>query len=305
MPASSIERTPVFKIVNRQILADDYTRLDIHAPEVACRVQAGQFVRVCPGEGGEHIPLTVVDADVLKGSISLIVHHVGVTTRQLGAMAIHASLYSVLGPLGIPAVIEKKGTVACLAIGIGIAQILPVVRALRKAGNKVISIIGAVRKRELLTESQMRLACHKIFIALDEGSRGTTALSTGGSTPSPGGPAAHPPGCPSSFTPGGHQGLAVAIFKRVIQEENVQGVYTIAPVEIMEEVCCLTKARGIGTRVTVPAVMADGTGMCGSCRLKVGDKTVFSCVEGPEFDGHSVDFRDLRIRMNAFPVRID
>jgi NAD(P)H-flavin reductase len=264
----------MFKILNRQILADDYTRLDIHAPEIASTVKAGQFVRVCPEEGGEHIPLTVVDADALKGSISLIVHHVGVTTRKLGAMAIHTSLYSVLGPLGMPAVIKKKGTVGCLAIGIGIAQILPVVRALRKAGNKVIGIIGAGTKRGLLTESQMRLACNKIFIALDEGSHG-------------------------------HQRLAVDIFKRMIQDENILGVYTIAPVDMMEDICSLTKSRGIETRVTIHTVMADGTGMCGSCRLKVGDKTVFSCVEGPEFDGHSVDFRDLRMRMNAFNLRGD
>lgn len=262
----------MFKILNRQILSHDWTRLDIRAPEIASRVQAGQFVRVCPEEGGEHIPLTVVDADALKGVISLIVHHVGLTTHRLGGMAIHASLYSVLGPLGMPASIEKKGTVACLATGIGIAQILPVVRALKKAGNKVIGIIGAKAKRELLTESQMRLACNKIFIALDERSQG-------------------------------HQGLAVDIFKRVMKDEDIRRVYTIGPVDMMEEVCSLTRARGIETKVTLNTVMVDGTGMCGSCRLKVGGRTVLTCVEGPEFDGHSVDFRDLKMRMHAFDMK--
>lgn len=265
-----------YKIINKQILAENVKRIDIAAPDIARRIRPGQFVSVCPEEDDEHIPLTVTSCHPGKGSISLIFPEMGHTTRKLGALPINESIFSMLGPLGRPARIEKKETAVCVAAGMGIAQILPICRAFKNTGTKVVGMIGAKTKRALMLEPQMRLACHKIFIATDDGSYE-------------------------------RRGLATDILKEFIERQeagnaNVRSllVYAIGSAEMMRTVCSMTKERGIETLVKLNPVMVDCMGMCGSCRVKVGGKTVLACVEGPEFDGHKVDFEDLSIRMNAY-----
>ena len=258
-----------YKIVNKQNFADRFKRLDIRCPDIAGKLRPGQFVKVCPNTGEASIPLIVFAIDPLRGIIAVIVQEADPVAQKLGAMPINQSIYSLLGPLGTPIRIEKKGVVVCIATGIGIARILPVARALKQVGNKVIGIIGARTRRELLLEAQMRIASNKIFVATDDGSRE-------------------------------YRGLATNLLKRVMGEEKIQGVYAVGSVDMMETVCGLTQARNVETQVILDVSMVDCMGLCGSCRVKVGDRTVLACVEGPAFNGHDVDFAELKIRMNAF-----
>ena len=268
-----------FEIVNRQILSPDIRRLEIRAPMIAAKVKAGQFVRICAEEGDNPVSLTVVDMDAGRGVITLIVHESSPSARKLGEMPINEMVYSILGPLGEASFVEKFGTIVCVATGPGIAQILPVARALKKTGNKLIGIIGARTKKELLLEAQMRLACHKIFVTTDDGSYERRGLAT------------------DLF-----RKLLIDLFptKQVNKEEKIDRVYASGSVDMMETVCGLTRESGIATRVMIYPVMVDCAGMCGSCRIRVGGKTVLGCVDGPEFNGHDVDFQDLKIRMNAW-----
>jgi len=258
----------MFEIVNKQILAENIKRIDVVADSIARKIKPGQFVSVSSEEGEERISLSVVDADPEKGTLSLIFHETTPATRQLGAIPIHESIFSILGPLGVPAEIEKVKTVICIATGIGAASLLPVCRGFKKCGSRVIGIIGAKTKRSLMLESQMRLCCNKVFIATEDGSYE-------------------------------QRGRATDILKKIIDEEKVELVYAIGSVDMMEAVCTMTKERNIKTKVHLNAPMVDGMGMCGSCRVKVGGKTVLACVEGPEFDGHKVDFEIYRLRQKG------
>lgn len=258
-----------YKIVNKQMLGSEVKRLVISAPEIAHRVRPGQFVSVCPEEGDERLPLTVVEADAARGTIVLIFRDAGHTLKKLGEFSIDESVFSILGPLGVPAQIKKKGVVVGIATGIGVAQILPIIRAYRKAGNKVIGIIGARTKKDLLLEPQMRLACTKLLLTTEDGSYE-------------------------------RRGLATTLLRELLEKEQIDCVYAVGAVDMMQTVCALTKERKIETRVQLTPVMVDGVGLCGACRVKAGGKIVLACIEGPEFNGHSVDFDDLKIRMKAF-----
>jgi len=259
----------MFEIINKLILAEDIKRLDVYAPQVAQKVKPGQFVNVCAEEDDARIALTVVDSDAVKGTISLIFQENDEITKKLGSLPIQEPLFSILGPLGIPATIEKKGEVVCIATGIGTAQILPICRALGKVGNKVIGIIGAKSKRKLMLEPQVRIACNKIFITTEDGSYE-------------------------------RRGLATELLKNLIEERKIQMVYAIGSPEMMEAVCVMTQEKEIETLVQLNPVMVDCMGMCGSCRVRVAGRTVLACTDGPEFNGHEVDFKDYQIRMNAF-----
>lgn len=265
-----------FKIINKQNLSEDIKRLDISAPDIARRIQPGQFVSVCPEEADERIPLTVVDHDSQKGIISLIIQERGYTTKKLTAMPIHTVIFSILGPLGKPAQIEKKETVFCVATGLGAAQILPICRAFKTIGTRVIGVIGAKSKRTILLEAQMRLACNKIFITTNDGSYERRGLAT--------------------------DLLKELIIQQGKKEESLSSslVYAVGSVDMMQAVCSFTLEKNVPTRIQVNPMMADCLGMCGSCRIRVNGKIVLACLEGPEFDGHTVDFEDLNIRMEAF-----
>jgi ferredoxin--NADP+ reductase len=258
-----------FRITNKQILAEGVKRIDIAAPDIARKILPGQFVSVCPEADDEHIPLAVTSSDPDRGYISLIFPELGHTTRKLGALPINETIFSILGPLGRPARIEKKGVVVCIATGIGIAQILPICRAFKDKGNKVIGIIGAKTKRALMLDPQMRLACNKVLIATDDGSYE-------------------------------RRGLATDLFEKFLDQNKVDLVYAIGAVDMMRRVCSMTEEKRIKTLVRLNPVMVDCMGMCGSCRVKVDGEMVLACVKGPEFDGHKVDFKDLDIRMNAY-----
>lgn len=258
----------MFEIINKQILAEDVKRIDILAPNIARKVQPGQFVSICPEEGDERIPLTVVESDAKKGTITVIFQEKGSTTGKLGSLPIHDSVFAIVGPLGIPSKVEKLGTVVCIATGVGTAQILPICRAFRKAGNKVIGIIGAKSKQTLMLEAQMRLSCSKIHITTNDGTYE-------------------------------RRGQATDVLKELLAKKEVDMVYAIGSLEMMRTVCALTKTKKIATRVQLNPVMVDCMGMCGSCRVKIAGKIVLACMEGPEFDGHKVDFDDFSCRMNA------
>jgi len=265
----------MFEIISKQILAEDIKRVDVFAPHIAKRVKPGQFVKVCPEEGDENIPLTVVDWDKQKETISLIFQEIGETTGKLGSLPINESIYSILGPLGVPSKVEKRGVVICVATGIGTAQILPICRAYGKEGNKIIGIIGAKTKRALMLEPQMRLACNRIQITTNDGSYE-------------------------------RKGLATDILKEEIQKYEADKkdmrsllVYAIGSGDMMQAVCDFTKKKNLKTLVQLSPVMVDCIGMCGSCRVKVDDKIVLACTDGPEFDGHKVDFDEFIKRSNA------
>jgi ferredoxin--NADP+ reductase len=258
----------MFEIINKQILSEDVKKIDVLAPDISKKIKPGQFVSVCPEEGDERIPLTVVDSDNEKGTISFIFQEVGQTTGKLGTLPINESIFSILGPLGVPSEINKKGTVVCIATGVGIAKILPICRAFKSAGNKVIGILGAKTKRALLLEPQIRLSCNKILIATEDGSQEK-------------------------------RGLATDIFEEIVNEQKIDYVYAVGSAEMMQQVSLLTKKKKIETRVQLNPIMVDCMGMCGSCRVKVGGENILACIEGPEFDGHKVDFDDYKARKNA------
>ncbi len=257
-----------FKIVHKQLLAQDIKRLDCHAPDIAFRALAGQFVMVTPDQNHHPIPMAIVDADERKGVISLIVHEVGPSTKALGSLGIGDALQSLVGPLGRPAVIEKYGLVVAVATGIGAAQILPVCKALKKKGNKVIGIVGAKSKKVLMLESQMRVVCDDLFITTNDGSYE-------------------------------RKGLASQVLGELLNKGKVNGVYAIGSVEMMKDAARMAAARNLPVHVTLNPFMANGLGICGSCRVRVGHEFKLACVDGPAFDGHQVDFDDLEKRMKA------
>ena len=258
----------MYKILHKQILAQDIKRIDIHAPAIVSKVAPGQFVMVTCDAQTHPIPMSVIDSDEKRGMISLIVHEIGVATRALGALAIGDTLWKVVGPLGQPAQIEKFGLVVCVATGIGAAQILPLCRALKKKGNKIIGIIGAKSKKVLMLESQMRVVCDEIFIATNDGSYE-------------------------------RKGLATEVLKDFLNKYKVDCVYAIGSVDMMEAACAMTRLKSIPIYVTLNPYMTNGLGLCGSCRVKVGGHFQLACLHGPQFNGHEVDFGDLNYRMNA------
>ena len=258
----------MYKIVNKQLLNQNIKRLDIAAPAIAKKFSPGQFVMVTPTKDSHPVPLTIVDTDERKGTISLIVHEVGAATRELGAISINNEIHLIQGPLGVPAVVDKCGLVVCVATGIGAAQILPICRALKKAGNKVIGIVGAKTKRAMMLEAQMRIVCDEIYIMTNDGSYE-------------------------------RKGLATEILKKLLDKMTVSRVYAIGSVEMMQAASVMTREKNIPLFVTLNPLMLDGNGICGSCRVKVGGQMRLACTDGPQFNGHDVDFEYLSIRMGS------
>ena len=263
----------MYKIIHKQLIAQDIKKIDIAAPLIAARVQPGQFVMVTPVLGEHNIPMTIIDSDERRSVISLLVHEVGSATRKLGDLSIGEGLYQMVGPLGQGAQMDKYGLVICVATGVGAAQILPICRGLKKKGNKVIGIIGAKSKKVLMLESQMRVVCDEIFITTNDGSYE-------------------------------RKGLATGLLKELLNKYTVHRVYAIGSVEMMQAAAQMTKEKNIPLRVTLNPYMVNGLGLCGSCRVKIDGEFRLACVDGPEFDGHKVDYQDLSQRMHALePVQ--
>jgi len=220
-------------------------------------------------ETGERIPLTMADTDPEKGTITVIYMVVGKSTLIFKQLKVGEGYQDVIGPLGQPTHLEKLGTVVCVGGGTGVAVLHPITRGLKQAGNNVISIIGARNKDLLILEEQMKAASHELKICTDDGSYG-------------------------------HHGFVTDVLRDVLEKEDVKLVVGIGPVPMMKFVCEVTKEKNVKTLVSLNPIMIDGTGMCGGCRVTVGGETKFACVDGPEFDGHKVDFDELMLRLQAY-----
>lgn len=258
------------KILAKTRLSAEVYRMDIEAPLIARSRKAGQFVILQVSETfGERVPLTIADADAQTGRVTIIFQAVGATTRRLAEMNVGEELPVFLGPLGRPTEVRQYGTVVCVGGGIGVAPMHPIAQAMKAAGNRVIVIMGARTKELLILEEEMRRVADELIITTDDGSAGRKDLVT-------------------------------VPLKEVCEREKVDCAVVIGP-PIMMKFCALTtKPFGIHTMASLNAIMIDGTGMCGGCRVSVGGKTRFVCVDGPEFDAHQVDFDNLMQRLKAF-----
>ncbi|MHB1421348.1 MAG: sulfide/dihydroorotate dehydrogenase-like FAD/NAD-binding protein [Bacillota bacterium] len=262
----------MYPIVKRKTLVVEPTikLFEISAPMVAAKAQAGQFIILRIDEKGERIPLTIADFDRERGTITTIFQEVGYTTQQLGTMVEGDQILDFVGPLGVPTEVENYGRVICVGGGVGVAPVYPIVRALKEAGNEVISIIGARSKDILILEEEMRAVSSELLIATDDGTYG-------------------------------HKGFVTDLLKQVIETKgDIAQIWGIGPMVMMRAVAETTRPYGIKTMVSLNPVMVDGTGMCGACRVSVGNETKFACVDGPEFDGHLVDWKLAMRRLAMF-----
>jgi ferredoxin--NADP+ reductase len=260
----------MYEILEKKVLSDTVKLMKIKAPLVAKKAKAGQFIILRIDEQGERIPLTIADYDRKEGSITVIFMEVGKTTKQLGTMKVGDKLLNFAGPLGVASEIEKYGTCIMIGGGVGIAPLFPIVRELKKAGNYVISILGARNKDLLMLEDEIEEFSDELHICTDDGSKGT-------------------------------KGFVSNVLEDLIDKgTKIDIVWAIGPVIMMKVVADVTKKYDIKTMVSLNPIMVDGTGMCGGCRVTVGGEIKFACVDGPEFDGHKVDFKNLMLRNRRF-----
>ncbi len=261
----------MFKILEKEYFSEKVVRLVVDAPEVAKARKPGHFVIVRCGEGGERIPLTIADADTTRGSITLVIQAVGESTQKICALNPGDTLTDLVGPLGRATAISKHddGAVVCCGGGVGVAPLLPIIKAMKAAGNRVVSVLAARTKDLIILEDEVRRHSDEVIIMTDDGSYGRKELVTAG-------------------------------VEEVIQREKVAEVVTIGPAVMMKFVALLTKKYEVPTICSLNTIMVDGTGMCGACRVTVGGKMRFVCVDGPEFDAHQVDFDEMMTRMRAY-----
>lgn len=244
-------------------------KLVVKAPLIARSRRPGHFVIVIPDAKGERIPLTIADADKERGTITLVVQAVGASTEKICSLEPGQYLHDVVGPLGRATHIEKRGTVVCCGGGVGVAPLLPIIRAMKQAGNRVISVLAARTKDLIILERQVAEYSDEVIIMTDDGSYGNKGLVTEG-------------------------------VEHVLLREPVHEVVTIGPAIMMKFVAKLTKKYNIPTTCSLNTIMVDGTGMCGACRITVDGRTRFVCVDGPEFDAHKVDFDEMLVRLRAY-----
>lgn len=258
----------MYNIVDYKHLGGATHELVVEAPQLAKKAKAGQFLIVRIGEGEERIPLTIADNDPIKGTITIVIQALGHSTKKIVALRPGDELADVVGPLGQASEIEHYGTVVIVGGGVGIAPIYPIARDLKKAGNRVIAIIGAKSKELLFWEEKLAEAVDEVRIATDDGSVG-------------------------------HKGFVTDLLAEACDNEHVDIVWAVGPMIMMYNCVKVTKARGIRSIVSMNPIMIDGTGMCGGCRVRVGNETKFACVDGPEFDGDLIDF-DLAMKRASF-----
>ncbi len=257
-------------IIEKENLSENVVRMMLTAPVIAQKRKAGQFIILKIDEKGERIPLTIVDSDAKAGTVTIIFQVVGKTTATLAKMKVGDTIQDVQGPLGNPTEIENYGRVICIGGGVGVGVVYPLAAALKKAGNEVISIIGSRTKDLLILEKEMGAISDKLIVATDDGSYG-------------------------------FHGFVSQVLQEMIDKgEKIDRVFAIGPVPMMKVVSDVTRPRGIKTIVSLNSIMLDATGMCGACRVVVGGKTKFTCVDGPEFDGHEVDFKLLADRLKMY-----
>ncbi len=259
----------MFRIVATELLAPTLTRYVVEAPLVARKRQPGHFVIVRLDEGGERIPLTLVDSDPRAGTITLIVQAVGKTTKAMAALRAGDALRDVLGPLGNPTPLARLGRVACVCGGVGVAEALPIARALHAAGNHLTVVLGARTRELVILERELAACCEALIVTTDDGSWG-------------------------------RHGVVTAPLGELLARGALDAVYAVGPLSMMKAVAELTRAHGVSTYASLNALMVDGTGMCGGCRVVVGGEMKFACVDGPEFDAHQVDFDELMRRNRTY-----
>jgi len=260
----------MFKIIRREEMAKGTVILnEIEAPAIARKAQPGQFVILKANETGERIPLTMAESDPEAGTITVIYMVVGKSTALFKDLKVGDGYQDVIGPLGKATHLEKLGKVVCVGGGTGVAVLHPITRALKEIGNQVTCIIGARTKDLLIMEEQMKSASHDLRVCTDDGSYG-------------------------------HHGFVTEVMKEILDEGEVKLVVAIGPVPMMKATSNITKSYNVKTMVSLNPIMIDGTGMCGGCRVTVGGKTRFACVDGPEFDGHEVNFDELMLRLQAY-----
>jgi len=261
----------LYKILGKTEMAHNTVcQLVVEAPRIARKAKPGQFVVLRVNETGERIPLTMADTNPSAGTINLIFQVVGKSTALLGTLNVGDAIADIIGPLGKPSHIENLGTVVCVGGGTGIAVIYPITKAYKEAGNHVIAIVGSRTKDLLILEEEMRAASHDLRVTTDDGSYG-------------------------------HHGFVTDVLRQILDERrDVKLVVGIGPVLMMKFVSKLTKEYGVKTVVSLNPIMVDATGMCGACRVTVGGETRFCCVDGPDFDGHEVDFDELVKRQRAY-----
>jgi ferredoxin/flavodoxin---NADP+ reductase len=256
------------RVIVNEYLSPHVVKLEIYAPLIARRRKAGHFVIIRIGEKGERIPLTIADADTEKGTITLIIQKVGLTSHKVADLCLGEEI-DIVGPLGNATYIEKVGTVLCAGGGVGIAPLLPIVEAMHKAGNKVISVLAAKTKELLILENEIRTHSDQVVIMTDDGS------------------------C-------GQKGLITAGMEDIIRTQKIDLCVTIGPAIMMKYTSLLTKKYDVPTMASLNTIMVDGTGMCGACRVSVGGRIKFVCVDGPEFNAHEVDFDELLMRLGGY-----
>jgi ferredoxin--NADP+ reductase len=260
----------MYKILAKESLTPTVHYLRVEAPEIAQKALPGQFVVVRVDEVGERIPLTLADWDDREGSVTLVEMEVGTSTAKLATRKAGDYVLDVVGPLGLPSHIEKLGTVVCVGGGVGVAPIFPIARALKQAGNKIISIMGARNRDLLFWEEQLKKVSDELIVTTDDGSYA-------------------------------RKGVVTEPLKEVLERgEKIARVIAIGPAVMMKFCSLTTKPFGVKTIVSLNSIMVDGTGMCGSCRVLVGGVTKFACVDGPEFDGHEVDWDLLSKRQQIY-----
>ena len=260
----------MFDITSKSVLAEGIYRISFAAPHIARKRKAGQFVLVIPHEGGERIPLTIVTSDPAAGTVDLVFQVVGVTTGELAAMKVGDHIAHVAGPLGSPTDIHKVGNVVVVGGGVGLAAALPIAAAMKEAGNHLTSIVGGRSKQFVILEDDFRAISDRTIVTTDDGSYGKKGFVTD------------------------------ALKELMAAGEKIDEVVAVGPLPMMRAVAETTRAAKIKTVVSLNPIMVDGTGMCGGCRVSVGGKTLFACVDGPEFDGHLVDFKELADRLATY-----
>lgn len=259
----------MFKIIDKEHFSEHVVKFEVEAPEIARSRRPGHFVIVRVGDGGERIPLTIAASDPERGSITLVVQEVGVSTRKICALNVGDCFTDIVGPLGQATHIGKVGTVVCCGGGVGVAPLLPIVRAMKEAGNRVVTILAARTSELVILRDQVAPYSDEVIVMTDDGSLGRRGLVTEG-------------------------------LEDVINREKVDQVVAIGPAVMMKFVAKLTKKYDIPTMVSLNTIMVDGTGMCGACRVTVDGKTRFVCIDGPEFDAHKVDFDEMIMRLRSY-----
>jgi len=260
----------MYKIIEKEKIAEAIYSITVEAPKIAVKRKAGQFIVLITDEKGERVPLTIASSDKDKGTIDIVFQAVGHTTKLLASLEPGDCIKDILGPLGHPTHIENFGTAVCIGGGLGIALAMPITEALHEAGNNVISIISARSENLLLMEDRLREISNELLIATDDGSKG-------------------------------FHGFPTQILQEMIDnKKKIDIVFAVGPVPLMGAVCKVTKPYNIKTIVSLNPIMVDATGMCGACRVEVGGKTKFACVDGPEFDAHLVDFTLLMNRLAMY-----